>query len=566
MLRKSVLRKTSLGLAALLLLIIVIPASARPLLDGDGVINTNFPNPGDTQASPGIRLLTLPTYGDYSNMETDPAAITAQERDAALAEMQKAVPQGISVVTLNKWDDAKEGVNAIQIVNNVPIKGATYTIFLPAHWSKKNKIPVLLSGNGAGIGNNQRLWKQKGHEGVQLVGKASDKGHSGLILAYSNCGGTESQGVDEHTYKSVGAFFDFIAQNGGDPQQAIMAGGSRGGGTALMWAINPLKFYYNAMAVFADIPPTAYGFLSQRDVQTYPNLGYIYELISHDPSAYKYGNSNGPGKPTQPFLAALIGSPDPAGADAKSPIGMAEGLKGKILVIGRGTHDAFFPLREFLAFDHHLTELNITHSTVITLGQGHIGNKFLADQLTAYIDAVTQGKTYQPPAGRFIYINTAPPDGPQVPLAGFLKGDLQVRPAPQTDLPFAAEFPVKAGVGLPVDLSMCGTPNTSYKYIAQDTGGKIWVQGEGKFDATECAHAEIKAPDAPDEYHWTFIYDGKEIPAINTPVRNEGGCGLPATTTIMQQQPAPQDLNGSEPSLSFGIDQYSVQEHGCTAQ
>lgn len=276
-------------LATLIAYLLLASGFSVPIRAQDsGVINTNFPKPGGTTASAAIRLFPPVSYGSYSNMETDPAAVSSAERDALLASAQQELPAGVGLVTLNAWQEAKEGLNSIQLVNNVPIQGATYTIVLPANWSRKNKVPVLLSGNGAGVSNNQRLWKQSDTVLIRLVGVSSGAGHSGLIAAYSNAGGTESQGVDDHTYKSVGAFFDFIAQNGGDPQHAVTAGGSRGGGTALMWAINPLSLNYSVQAVFADIPPTAYGLLSQRSVLTYPNLGYIYIAAFHDPNAYLY--------------------------------------------------------------------------------------------------------------------------------------------------------------------------------------------------------------------------------------------------------------------------------------
>lgn len=555
------MRKLFLFLTAMLLTAILFsPARAQ----AGGVITTNYPKPGDTSAAPAVRLLA-PRYGDYSNMETDPTAVSQAERDALLDKARAELPAGIDLLTLNKWEDAKEGLNAIQIVNNVPIQGATYTIVLPAKWSRSAKVPVLLSGNGAGVSNNQRLWKGGDTGLIKFVGTASSPGHTGLITAYSNAGGTESQGIDDHTYKSVGAFFDFIAQNGGDPQHAVTAGGSRGGGTALMWAINPLKLNYNVQAVFADIPPTSYGYLSTRSVLTYPNLGYIYVAVTHIPEAYKYGTAYGPDKPN---LKALIGTDDPAEADAKSPSGMAEALKGKMLVIGRGTHDPFFPLTEFLAFDRQLKALSITHTTVITLGQGHIGNTFLAEQASAYVDALTHGKTYQPPPGRFLYINLAPPDGVQVPLSAFLKDGLSANPksAPiaNLELPFTAEIPAGAGVGLPVDISLCGAPGASFSYSAIDASGKEWTKGEGQFTDKECSTDRVKAPDTPGEYTWTFTYNGKPIPPLFTPRRNEGGCGLPAITNVTTAQPSPADLNSGEPSLGFGVDQYSAQDASCT--
>ncbi len=562
-------RRTQIFLIGLCLSLCALAATIFPTHaqtaspESDGVINTNFPNPGDTKPSPAIRILPGVSYGSYSNMSTDPVAISAAERDTLLAAASKTA-SGIKMISLNNWDAVQEGQPAIQIVNNVPIKGATYTIVLPPGWKRSAHYPVLLSGNGAGVSNNARLWKGSDTSLINAIALASTRDRSGLIAAYSNAGGTESQGVDDHTYKSVGAFFDFIGQNGGDPMHAIMAGGSRGGGTALMWAINPLDLNYKVVAVFADIPPTAYGTLSQLSVLTYPNLGYINEALVHDPNAYLYSNPNGP---SNSHIGLLIGVNDAAGADAKSPIGMAERLKDKVLVIGRGTHDPFFPLWEFLRFDDRLTALGITHSTVITLGQGHVGNTFLETQVRAYIDALSQGKAYQPPPGRFIYIDLAPPEGPQVPLPAFLKdglnADPKAVPVAGLDLPFAAEIPAGAGVGNPVDISVCGKIGSTYSYSAKDAAGKAWTSAAGTFDATECAHVQIKAPDVPGTYTWSFTSQDKPIAVTNTPLRNEGGCGLPAETIVTTLQPSPADLTGNQPTLGFGVDQYSAQEASC---
>lgn len=559
---KTSLAKVGLSLIVLCLISAIVPVGAQA---NEGVINTNFPKHGDTQPSPAFRLFTLPTFGDYSNMETDPQAVSAAERDAVLTKAQTNLG-GIKIISLNQWEETLEQLPAVQIINNVPIQGATYTIVLPPNWSRQAKIPILLSGNGAATSNNKRLWTEGDLIMVNIAVMMSGIGRSGVITAYSNAGGTESLGVDDHTYRSVGAFMDFMAHNGGDPQRVVTFGGSRGGLTALMWAVNPLKLNYNVLAVFADIPPTALTSLTQRSVQTYPGLGNVYPLVTHDPTSYQYGTVGGPDKIEARFLSAWIGTTDPVKADAQSPIGMARGLKGKVVVIGRGTHDMVLSLREFIDFDHRLTELNIAHSTVITLGQGHITNTFLVEQLLFYLDALSKGKTYQPPTGRFIYINTAPPYGKQVPLNAYLKNDLTAKPIATNELPFTAEFPAKAGVGLPVDITVCGASKSTYSYSAKKSSGEVWVEAHGTFDTSECILNATTAPTTPGDYAWTLTYNGKPIPSTNTPLRTQANCGLPAITVVLPQQPKPADaLPIPDPSLSFGIDEFSVRKTGCHA-
>ena len=322
--------------------------------------------------------------------------------------------------------------------------------------------------------------------------------------------------------------------------------------------------------MFADIPPTAYGTLSQASVLTYPDLGYIYIAGTHDPTAYLYSSPNGP---LHPSLDKLIGTNDTAQANAISPLGSADQLKDKTeLVIGRGTHDAFFPLWEFLTFDQRLTALDITHTTVITLGQGHTGTSFLATELNKYIDQLSQNKPYQSTPGRFYQINLNPPDGIQVALAEFLKNGLNADPKAAAsaggDLPFTVEIPSLVGVGLPVDISVCGKVGATYSYEAKGADGQTWTSAAGTLDATECAHQQIKAPDATGDYAWNFIYNGQPVSSLNTPLRNEGGCGLPAVTTVNMKQPSPSDITssfGGDGTLSFGVDQYSAQEPTCTA-
>src|SRR5579859_7176867 len=80
----------------------------------NGVITTNFPTSGGTIASPPFRLFPNISYGDYSNEETDPVAVTSDVRDALLAKMKAALPAGIGVVSLNSWNDTKEDQNALQ--------------------------------------------------------------------------------------------------------------------------------------------------------------------------------------------------------------------------------------------------------------------------------------------------------------------------------------------------------------------------------------------------------------------------------------------------------------------
>jgi len=77
---------------------------------------------------------------------------------------------------------------------------------------------------------------------------------------------------------------------------------------------------------------------------------------------------------------------------------------------------------------------------------------------------------------------------------------------------------------------------------------------------------QVAAPTTLGTYSWEFTYNGNPIPSTNTALRTEGGCGIAATTDILKDQPSPTDISSAngETSMSFGVDQYSAQESGCT--
>jgi hypothetical protein len=114
-----------------------------------------------------------------------------------------------------------------------------------------------------------------------------------------------------------------------------------------------------------------------------------------------------------------------------------------------------------------------------------------------------------------------------------------------------------------MDVSICGAPGVPFTALAKDPTGKVVFDQKGTLDASECASYQVAAPPVPNEYTWEFTYDGKPIPSTNTPLRNEGGCGLPAVTLVTKDQPAPPDLESDRSPLSFGLDEFSVQEPGC---
>ncbi|MCZ7544696.1 MAG: hypothetical protein M5R40_14765 [Anaerolineae bacterium] len=346
---------------------------------------------------------------------------------------------GARLIVRNDFADAQERIDAVQMVNNVPIAGALYTIFLPPGWQRDGQYPVVLSGNGAGISNNNRLFNDQEIYAPVIAWNSTQAGRGGLILAVSNCGGTESQGADEKTLRSVGAFFDFIAEHGGDRHNAVTTGGSRGGGTALVWAANPLDLDYTVRAVFAHVPPTHYGSLGRISLFTYPAMGTIADLVMGEGAAdYDEGAETMAARLPE-VLDILFGTRDADEANARGPMGLAGRLRDKVVVISEGTHDSFFQLALFLAFDRHLTALGIDHATAIILGDGHGMSNWVYTQTLAYLDAITSGAAYDAPGGRFYFIR----DGrEETPLGAFLG-------RPVEELPFTVELPTGAARACP---------------------------------------------------------------------------------------------------------------------
>ena len=528
----------------------IAAAGAQPQGDIAFPIVTHYPDVGGAEPAP--RRAVEPAYGVYNNAENDYYAPTRREVELFVAKA-RLLMRGDRLILLNDIADVQEGMDAVQAVNNVAVKGALYTIFFPPRWARDGQYPVVLSGNGAGTSNNDRLYDGQEIYAPVIAWNSAQEGRSGVILAISNCGGTESQGADEKTLRSVGAFFDFIAEYGGDKHNAVTTGGSRGGGTALVWAANPLDLDYTVRAVFAHVPPTHYGSLGKVSLFTYPALGSIAELVMGEGAA-SYDDGPATMEARLPaVLRILFGTGDVDEANARAPIGLAERLRGKVIVISEGTHDSFFQLALFLAFDRRLTELGIDHATAIILGDGHGFSSFVYDQTLAYLDAIARGEAYEAPSGRFYFIKRG---DRQEPLDEFLG-------RPVDELPFTVELPYRSGVGLPVDVSACGGSGKAWRItLTGPEGAEVWAWS-GVFDGTECATFTFVTPAAPGEYTWAFIYDGAAIPATNTPFRDASGCGAPATLVVTKDEPPLEARYYGPGGLAFGIDQFSAQAEGC---
>lgn len=522
------------------------------------VIATHYPVFGGVDPAP--RDAVKVSYTVYNNRENDYRAVTDAEAKEVMAKIEKDT--GLSPIILNHWLDVQEKSDTLQIINNVPVQGALYTIVLPPGWTRAADMPILLSGNGAGISNNNRLYDDAETIMPRLVASSVTAGGRGLIGAISNAGGTESQGIDEKTYRSVGAFLDWMDDNGGDKHNVVTAGGSRGGGSALMWAINPLDLDYTVKAVFAEVPPTHYGTLSQVSTLTFPSMTSIGVLVSGDSDGWRYDNEGlRPGMNPSPFMEALIGVGVPEEADARSPIGMAEKLRGIKIVISEGADDAFFPLSPFLAFDRRLTELDIPHATFVTLHSGHEMHDMWIEQTTLYLLGLARGLNIPTLNGRYYFIDTNPKQDDEESLANFFRSRGIDDDADQ--LPVIARFPYRAGVGNPINIEICGTPGDKVELTAASESGEVLYSFSETLDEDECHFEEMSVSVQPGTYLWSLTVNGETVNPRNTPTRGADGCGARAVTSVEPEQPEPLSLYAFSREMGFGLAEYSGQPNWC---
>jgi hypothetical protein len=550
-----------IAFSVILLVSFFIPFSISAAQTTPNVIATHYPDFGGTDPAP--RDSVAVSYGVYNNRLNDYHAVNQSRMNGLVDSVERET--GYRPVILNDWTDVVEYSAELQIVNNVPVEGALYTIFLPPGWNRDANLPVLLSGNGASISNNSRLYGDRETITSQIAVLNLRNGGTGFIVATSNCGGTESQGVDEPTMRSVGAFLNWIDQNGGDKQNVITAGGSRGGGSALMWAINPLGLDYDVHTVFAVVPPTHYGSLSQVSVLTYPAMASIGALVSHDDQAWRYVDSEAAVNRPAVSLEALIGTGDPAEADARSPIGLAERLVGKQVLIAAGAHDAYFPLSHFMAFDRRLTALDMAHTTIVTLANGHESSDFFEEILFLYLANLSTGLRVPLPDGRFFFIDVDPRRDEQISLSDFF--DQRGIAADPGEMPVVAQFPYKASYGSPINVEVCGTPGDVIDLSARTDTGEGAYTLQVTLDENEC-HVEQIIPEGSDAstWEWRLLVNGVEINPLNTPTRAANGCGMRAVTTILPEQPHPRQTIAWDGDLSFGLDEFSGQPESCRVE
>ncbi len=163
---------------------------------------------------------------------------------------------------------------AVQILHAKVIDGSLATIILPPNWSAgaaEATYPIVFNGF---YDINANLFTQEGPQWVRIIARSGLEGRTGAIGVLWNGGGaTAGRTTNEAAFRQFNAVLDYVAQNfGGDKHKVLIAGGSRGGLTAVNMASNPYKYDYTVIFAAATATPTLLGEHAALTSTTYPPL------------------------------------------------------------------------------------------------------------------------------------------------------------------------------------------------------------------------------------------------------------------------------------------------------
>lgn len=529
-----------------------IPAAATHLPQVGGT------DPGDLSNKP------IPTYGKYNFAVTDYFAVDCGTLKTFADTLTDRT--GVPIRIVNRLEEVKEGSSALQIVNNVrveqlerfvnpavapPSGTSLFTLYLPPAWKKTESLPILLRGLGYTQSNNMVLTEPFFPD---LVADSRKDGKRGLILATSNTGGMEGLGLHDSALNDVGRFLTAMQGMGGNPQEVIMTGTSRGGIVSFVWTANRLNYPYKTVAIFAEVPTPRVGRIFDFSLQTYPAVIGVFSVIL-GPDGWK--RSDDPTAKAD-IVEILAGSRTGLQADqTRMPLGYLtdRGYAAKwqalqAVVIGGSFHDEWIPLPMTLELDRLLSAVSPHHLSILVLGSGHAGASApVREELAAFLDHFLQPAS--PPY-------SLPREGRVYLLQNDLlsQGTGQVTSLNTQALPFTASFPYMLGVDQPGSLMTCGPEGKPWKAALTDHLGVTVPAGEGIFGGEECTHTPFSLP-SPGPYLWSFEFDGAPQKANNTSCLDpNGSLPLPALTEVVDHKPSPSENFAPKCTIGFGLDQY----------
>lgn len=526
---------------------------------------THLPQTGGTEPGDPVQK-PIPSYGQYNFSVTDYHSGDCATLKAAADGLTART--GVPVRMVNRLEDLTEGNSAMQVVNNVRVEEierlidpatpsppgtSLFTLYFPPGWTAAESLPILLAGLGYTQSNNTQLMQPFLSD---LVARSRADGKRGLIGVTSNTGGMEGLGVHDSALDDVGRFLVAMGALGGNPQEVVMSGASRGGIGSFVWAANRLNYAYRAVAIFASVPASGVGRIFDLSLQTYPGVLRVFTTIL-GPDGWK--QSDDPAVKAD-MVEILAGHRSGIEADQeRMPLGYLtnpayfERWRAlQAVVIGGGFHDEWIPLPLTLELDRLLSKLSLPHLSFLALGSGHRGaSAYVQEELTRFMEHFLQ-----PSPARY----TLPREGRVYLLQNDLVGhdpqqEVIFNPAA---LPFTASFPYTLGPGPPGSLITCGPVGKNWKGSLKDGGGVTVLGAAGTFSDEECAHT-LFALSAPGNYLWHFEFDGLPQNPTNTSCLDPDAATptpLPAFTRVIDHKPSPAESFIPKCGIGFGLDQY----------
>lgn len=524
---------------------------------------THLPQPGGVEAGDVVHR-PVPTYGRYNFSTTDYQAVDCAVLKTAADDLTGRT--GVPVRMVNRLEDLREGSNAMQIVNNIrvdqlerfldpsapsPSGASLFTLYLPPGWTKTEAFPILLRGTGYTQSNNMILMEPFLSD---LVARSRENGKRGLIMATSNTGGVEGLGVHDGMLEDVGRFLVAMKGLGGNPQEVVLYGASRGGIVGFVWAANRLGFPYRAVAIFADVPAAGVGRIFDLSLQTYPAILGVFSVIL-GPDGWKQSDD-----PTvkADMIETLAGSRTGVEADrSRLPLGyLTDPRYGdrwqalQAVVLGGGFHDEWIPLYLTLELDRLLAGVGVPHLSFLALGSGHQGGSaFVQDELDRFME-------------HFLRPSPTPYALPRTGRVYLLQNDLLTHQPRREEilntasLPFTASFPYILGPGQSASLITCGPEGKAWRATLKDGAGATVFDLPGTFTSEECTHSLFSLP-APGDYLWRFEFDGAVQNPTNTSCLDpDKGSPLPAFIQVVDHKPLPAESFIPKCGIGFGLDQY----------
>ncbi|MNO26132.1 hypothetical protein D3C76_159810 [compost metagenome] len=345
---------------------------------------------------------------------------------------------------------------------------------LPPYWSVKNVkgYPLLFNGY---YDANENTFSTVGPSFLEIIGKTLASTGKGVVGILWNGGGyIGSRSLQGSIYAGIGAA---IAKGqdsyGGDAEQVVAVGGSRGGLTALLAGGNPLRLPYRVRYTLCYAPPLILNGLTREFAEgACPLIWHVAEVDTGYREIWKkdwrHPQTGSTGIET--LLQTLTGASDSASLQETTGLESAfflEGLKasGTKLLINHGTHDAFTLSRFSFSFAALVRSRGISLRHEIGYRFGHNNCTDLYEQATLCLKAILQEQELEF-TGTVHYRRCSPAAGEWEQTERFVP----------THQPVFLEAPKFVAVGSPVAWTLYGEPGMEYRLDLGSLDQQAWEQ------------------------------------------------------------------------------------------